>query len=624
MKISKNILIIFILLLIIFSCKKESTELKEDSDYIFTAPYSTEKIPDDLVWLTNDKDPEFASPEAKKGGTFHFYIPSFPNTFRYVGPDSNNSFRKYIDENQMSLLGTHPNTENLIPSIATHWAFGKDKKTMYFKLNKDAKWSDGVKVTAQDFAYTIEFMRSKYIVAPWYNDFYTEYIDKVVVYDDYTLAVVATRPLPDLFLYLTITPTPRHFFKKLDETFVEKYNWKIIPNTGSYNITDFKKGKYVIFERNKEWWAKDLKYFKNRFNIVKVRFDVIKDQNIAWEYFKKGKIDISGLTHPSYWYDKSNIDIFKNGYVYKIWFFYDIRQNPWGMYLNEDKEIFKDKNVRYAFAYGMNFEKINSEILRNEYYRLEHDYVGYGKYSNNKIKARRFDIEKVEYYMKLSGWKRGDDGIWIKDNMRYSVEVTYANNPLDTERLTILKEEAKKAGIELKLDMLDDALHYKKIIEKKHDVAWWRWSTSFRPEYWQNYHSENAHKPQTNNISNTDDPELDKLIEKYRKSIDENERIYLSLKIQEKLYDICDFIPAFMIPYIRQAYWRWWRLPKIPGTKNSDDGLFEPFGESTGGLFWYDENLHKETLNAIKKGIKFDPVTIKDETYMMEILKRNK
>ncbi len=68
----------------------------------------------------------------------------------------------------------HPNTEEPVPSLATHWAFDKDGKTMYFKLNKNAKWSDDTPVTADDYIYTLEFMRSKHIQAPWYNDFYTK------------------------------------------------------------------------------------------------------------------------------------------------------------------------------------------------------------------------------------------------------------------------------------------------------------------------------------------------------------------------------------------------------------------------------------------------------------------
>ena len=75
----------------------------------------------------------------------------------------------------MSLMGYQPNTDKLLPELATHWAYGKDGKTMYFKLDKNAKWSDGKPVTADDFIYTLEFMRSPHIKAPWYNDRITSY-----------------------------------------------------------------------------------------------------------------------------------------------------------------------------------------------------------------------------------------------------------------------------------------------------------------------------------------------------------------------------------------------------------------------------------------------------------------
>jgi microcin C transport system substrate-binding protein len=313
---------------------------------------------------------------------------------------------------------------------------------------------------------------------------------------------------------------------------------------------------------------------------------------------------------------KTKTPVIENGYVYKIWFFNDTQQSAMGLWLNQDRELFKDRNVRYAFAHAMNIEKVIKSVLRNDYYRLEHGFVGYGRYSNNNIKARRFDLAKVEEYMRASGWERGGDGIWEKDGKRFSAEVAYSFDE-HTPRLVVLKEEAKKAGVELRLLKLDSSALFKKILEKKHDVAWMGWSTSLRPQYWEHFHSVNAHKPQTNNITNTDDPEMDRLIDAYRNSLEEEERIKLSLQIQAKIHEIGCFVPTFMVPYVRQAYWRWWRLPEIPGTKMSLD-LFSPFGSTTGGLFWYDKNFHEETKDAMKKKKTFQPVTIIDETFKMK------
>lgn len=577
---------------------------------LVVAPLHAETLPEGLTWLTNDEDPVFASPEAVKGGVFVSPIASFPLTFRTVGPDSNGGFRSNIGANQMGLIELHPNTERIIPSIATQWAFGDDKKTMYFKLNPKARWSDGEPVTADDFAYTLEFMRSKEIVAPWYNHYYSEEIEKVIVYDDHTLAVVSTRAEPDLHLKLNISPTPHHYFGELGKDFTARYNWKIVPNTGPYQINSFKKGKDVVFTRKKDWWARDLRYNQNRFNVNKVIFRVIRDFNTQWEYFRKGRVDTFRITYPKYWHRKSDTDVVNKGYVERIWFYNDTRRTPQGLYLNEDRDIFKDPNLRKAFAHAMNVDKVIQKVLRGDYFRLNHAYQGYGEYSDETIKARPYDINKVKELMTASGWARGGDGIWAKGGRRFSVEVTYSFDEV-TERLVVLKEEAKKAGVEIKLQKLDSSAAFKKFLEKNHDVAMMAWSTNFRPRYWQSYHSDNAHKPQTNNITNTDNKDLDEAIDRYHSSLDEEERKVLSRKIQRMLHEQAVFVPTMMVPYFRQAYWRWWRLPTPPGTKHSDD-LFDPFGN---GLFWYDKARHEETKQAMKKKKTFPPVTIIEETF---------
>lgn len=581
---------------------------------IFKAEISKTPPPAGIEWLTNESDPVFASPEAVKGGSIKVAVQSFPLTFRTVGPDSNSGFRSAILGNQLSLTGLHPNTLNIVPELATHWAFGKDKKTMYFKLNKKARWSDGVPVTAHDFAYTLAFMRSKHIVAPWYNNYYTEMIDKVIVFDDHTLAVVSTKARPDIHFYLSIGPTPRHFYGELKEDFVRKYNWKIVPNTGAYQISDFKKGKYVKFKRKKNWWAKDLYYFKNRFNVDRVIYTVVRNENLEWEYFKKGKLDVFSIGDPVFWHVKSKTLVIENGYVHRIWFYNDTIRSPFGLWLNQDKEIFKDKYVRYAFAHAMNMQKVIEKVLRNDFFRLEHGYVGYGRYSNNNIKARRFDLGKVDAYMKKAGWNRGADGIWTKNGRRFSVEITYGSER-HTPKLVVLKEEAKKAGLELRLSKLDPSAWFKKISESRQEAVLMGFGTGgFRPAYWQTYHSDNAHKPRTNNVTNTDDPELDKMIMTYRNSLDAEERIKLSLKIQQKIHEVGAFVPEAMRPYVREAYWRWWRLPKVPGTKHSES-LFSIFNTFSGGLFWYDKVLYEETKEAMKKKKPFSPTTIIDETF---------
>ena len=125
-----------------------------------------DELPAGLVWETNDSDPTFASPNAKRGGTFRTSMLAFPLTIRRVGPDSNGSFAGPLRYNQLGPVSFHPNTRRPIPSLATHWAYGPDGRSLYYRLNPNARWSDGVPVTADDYVFALRFMRSKQIVAP--------------------------------------------------------------------------------------------------------------------------------------------------------------------------------------------------------------------------------------------------------------------------------------------------------------------------------------------------------------------------------------------------------------------------------------------------------------------------
>ncbi len=575
--------------------------------------FAAETLPDNLKWITNDTAPLFTDPSAKKGGTYRTYMLSFPLTLRTVGPDSNGSFRLYINGNRLSALEIHPTTEEILPSLATHWAYGDDKKTMYFKLNPKARWSDGHPVTAEDFEFGLEFMRSKNIVAPWYNTYYSQFFDRVIIYDDHTYAVVGSQPFPELHLRIGLAPRPKHFYKgEVPKDYVRRFNWKVEPNTGPYIIDKVDKGKSITFKRKKDWWGKDLRYNQGRYNVDRVRFTVIRDINVAYEHFRKNRVDDFTLTLPSYWHQKSkNLDIFDKGYAKKYWFYTNQQEPSIGFWINLDKEPFTDRNVVHAFAHSLNVDKLLNELLRGDYSRLHNQFTGYGEYTNPDVRARPFDIKKVGELMRASGWERGKDGIWAKGKQRFSFTITHGATDLHTQRLVLLQEEAKKAGVEFKLQRLDGSASFKLAQEKKHEVIFTAFGTGLRPQYWEFFHSSNAHKPQTNNFTNTDDPELDKIVYAYRHSIDVEERKRLSREIQAMAHEVGGFVPLYKVSYFRTITWRWWQFPKVPGTRTSDE-LFEPFAL---GNFWMDEDLKKETEAAMKSGKTFETQLIVDKTY---------
>ena len=591
-------------------------ELTLQSHFVEELPtYESVPLPEGLEWVTNVNDPVWSSPEATLGGTFNTSVLSFPLTLRTVGPDSNDSFSAYKRYTNLGLVSIHPNTLNFIPQLATHWAFGPEGKTVYYRLDPDARWSDGELVTADDYLFTIDFMRSEHIVAPWYNNHYTNQIVSVVKYDDYTISVegATAKPREELLYEYGLNPTPRHFHK-LDENWVQDYNWRSEPGTGAYRISRVEKGQFVEFGRNEDWWGNDKRYLAKRFNPDTVRVTVIRDMNVAWEYFLRGEIDAFPVLMPRFWHEKAQGEPFDNGYINRIKFYTDTPQPSAGLWLNTDDPMLADRNVRLGLAHAMNIDLLLSTVLRGDYERLKTHHDGYWDYSNPNIQPREFDLQKADEYLDAAGFpNRGPDGIRVRDGQRLSLRVVYSTQE-HTPRLVLLREEAKKAGIELNLQLLDSSAAFKQILEKQHQVAWMAWGIGLTPRFWQHYHSENAHKPQTNNITNTDNPEMDALIMEYRAATDKETRIRLAHQLEQIVHESGVFIPTYKVPYTREAYWRWLRLPEHFASRTTEV-IFNPMVE---GVFWIDEEIKAETLAAKDRGDTFEVVNIADTTWRVE------
>lgn len=579
-----------------------------------------EELPSTLEWQTNNSDPIFASPEAQRGGRFRSFITSFPLTLRLVGPDSNGGFAGFLRANNLSLVNVHPNTLNPIPELATHWAFGEDGHSIYFRLDPDVRWSDGQPVTAEDYVFALQFMRSKFILAPWYNNHYTQVITDLVKYDDYTIGIegAVAKPQDEMLFEYSVSPVPEHFHT-LDENWVRDYNWRIEPNTGPYQISEVRKGQYVEFTRKADWWANDKRYFRHRFNPDHVKVKVIRDLNIAYQYFRKGELDSFPLVMPRFWHKKAQGEIYEKGWVGKIKFYNDVPQPIAGLFLNEDAPPLDDRRVRYALAHALNVQKVIDTVLHGDYERMHTAHEGYGDYTNTEIKARPFDLAKANEYLNDAGWnKRGDDGIRIKNGRRLSIRVTYYNSG-HNDRLVILAQEARKAGIELQLNLLDASTAFKQILENKHEAAWMAWSgAGLSPRYWEFYHSDNAHKPQTNNVTNTDNATMDKKIMAYRQATEKSARVQLAHELEQLVFEQGSYIPTFKVPYTREAFWRWLRLPPFHGTRTSEQ-LFSPMG-SSGGLFWIDPEAKAriEELKDDGEPLTPAPLLIVDDTWKLE------
>ena len=187
---------------------------KKQADGDFFQWKKEDEVPTGLDWQSNDRDPDVGSPDAKKGGTYHTFIPgmAYPPTIRCLGQGGNNSFRSYHwDYIEMGLLSTHPNTGNLIPCIADRWAITADQQTVYYHLNPLARWSDGEKITTDDFFMSFYVYLSPYLTEQWYRTYYGEQFNGITAYGNDIICVRLANPKPRAAHYANLVPFQAKF-----------------------------------------------------------------------------------------------------------------------------------------------------------------------------------------------------------------------------------------------------------------------------------------------------------------------------------------------------------------------------------------------------------------------------
>lgn len=570
------------------------------------------EIPEDLVWENGMDQPEIGDPAAIKGGVFRRFIQSFPPTIRPFGENSNNGYRgDFYDYIDLPLVALHPKTMEMIPGLAKEWASSTDGRTIYFRIDPEARYSDGEPVHARDFLVGTYLRVSDNIVNPYSKQYYRENIAQIATYDDLTLSI----SLPEAKIYApaiagSITPSAPHFYKEYASDYTERYQWRFPPTTGAYEILpkDIIKGASITQTRVKTWWAKDKKYYRHRFNPDKLVSTVVRDQSKAFELFRAGQLDTFYLTRPELWYEKSEIDPVYNGYIERVTFYNRFPKVPRGLYLNVSKPPLDNREVRVGIQHAMNWQKVIDVMFRGDYQRLNAFNEGYGVFSDPSIKARPYSIDQAREAFRAAGYtNEGTDGILAKpDGTRLSVSVTYPGIPILDRILAILREEAKPCGLELRLDGLEATVAYKKEMQKQHEIAFGSWMIQPPvPDYHQFLHSTNAYdekgnlKPQTNNTFVWARPDTDLLSEQVRTGRTVEELKEAAWKLQHIMHDEAIFVPGYSVDFIRIASWRWVRWPDCEDTRYSPPVVFDPHEVF---VFWIDPEIKAETLAALRSG----------------------
>lgn len=567
------------------------------------------QIPADLKWQYGLDQPLIGDARATKGGTVNFLAyDSFPPTLCGFGANSNTMFRaKLYDEIDMGAVSLHPTSKKTIPQLAEAWAVGPDGRSVFFKLDAKARYSDGVKVRAVDFAQAMYLRMSEYSKDAFSRDYFSQNYLGITIYDDLHWSISLPRPRLFMEFFCSFSPAPGHFYQEFGADFVTRYQWRVPPTTGAYELEQqgFELGRKVALKRVKDWWAAKQRYTQYAFNPDRLVYFFVAEESKALEMFRSAQIDVFLLNRPDLWYEKSDVEQVHKGYIHRATFYNIFPKGPFGIYLNTTKAPFNNLDMRKGFAHAMDMQRVIDSVFRSDASRMNSYSEGFGVFTNNALKAPQFDSRLAREYFAKAGYDKVDAEGYLCDSAknRLRVELTYSSSsPATDAMVNLLRQQAKLCGLELQLDVLDSAVCFKKVMEKRHQATVWSWATvPPMPSEHQDFHSLFAYdehgrpKSDTNNITGMADPAMDAATMRQRFASDLQQGIAASHEIQQLVADSYVWVPGYCYDFVRIGYWNWIKWPDSAETKFSHPSCWEPC-ESY--LYWVDEKQKQLTLQA--------------------------
>ncbi len=237
-----------------------------------------------------------------------------------------------------------------------------------FNLNPDAKWSDGQPVTPDDVIFTFQILRDKGRIP------FSSWLDTIASMEKVGEHGVlirfnekANRETP-LIIASSLPILPKH---ATDPDNFDRTTLSIPIGSGPYRVKSVDPGQRIVFERNPDYWGKDIPAKVGVDNYDQVVVNYFLQDTTVFESFKKGDLDIYQDGSPAHWQQAYNFPAVGSGAVVKETFTPKLPSGMLGFVFNTRRPIFADRNVRKGLTLAFDFEWFNRNLASSAYTRTE-------------------------------------------------------------------------------------------------------------------------------------------------------------------------------------------------------------------------------------------------------------
>ncbi|HZV71215.1 MAG TPA: ABC transporter substrate-binding protein [Saprospiraceae bacterium] len=447
---------------------------------------------------------------------------------------------------------------------------GGQRYQLHFR--PEATWSDGKPVTAEDYLFTLKAIFNPYVSASTTRGFLS-FITEVETdpndpkhasaYIDSSY-ILALEIVTNFNLYPAHIYDPQNFMSKITLAELQDPNKKwsagqdtllkqfatsfesphfgreVVSGAGPYEFNNWATGEFIRLKRKNNYWGDKITNAPLLLQAypTEITYRIITDAATAEAALKSEEIDVMGDVSAATFVKMKNDPEWSSKFQFASPALLQMNY----LLLNNRKPVLADKKIRQALAYTLDYDGIMNNLLQGLGERSVGPIHPSKPYYDKDLKPVKQDINKAIALIKEAGWK-DTNGNGIPDKMidgklqELSIGIKITAQEEGKAIANILKENAKKAGIEINIEVLDNSQFNEDRRQGNFDVEPMRFrSQPAIDDPYQNWHTE-SDKPGGGNVSGFHNTAADSIINEIRTDTSEKERDHDFQSLQELLYD---------------------------------------------------------------------------------------
>ena len=535
---------------------------------------------------------DYVNPNAPKGGVLRQASFGSFDTFNPFTIKGNSApGTGLIFDTLMSSSADEPFSEYGL--LAESVEVPKDRSWVAFTLNPKARFSDGSPVLAEDVVFTFEMLRDKGV--PQYRYYYGN-VDKATATDDrrvlFTFKQGSNKELPLILGQMPVLSKKDWLNKDFEATTLQ------MPlGSGPYRLKSFEVNRFIIYERNPEYWGADLPVNKGQYNFDEIRYDIYRDTAVAVEAFKAGAYDVRVENEAKKWATAYDVPAVREGRLIRRSFTHGLPSGMQGFVMNTRRAIFADPKVREAMQYVLDFDWLNDRLFFCSYHRTTSYFdnselaakglpdkaqMALLKPFEDKLDKRVFSnpvfvpkldslnprpqLLKALELLSMAGWHVKQGVLQNDKGQLFEFEILLdSSGAAAWERIALpFVRNLKKIGINARIRVMD-ALQYKNRLDHfDFDMFVMVWGQSLSPGNEQRYFwgSDAAKQEGSYNFAGIQNPAVDALIERIIAADTREDLVTATRALDRVLMWGFYVIPQWYTNETRVVYWNKFGMPK--------------------------------------------------------------